>query len=119
MAYVAREGSLELQSRVQKIEAGTDSRNLRNKLSIREIGNRTGLSRTTIKKWLRAPGDVEPMCERKPQDTELTASGLSSRNVQSDPSQFGDTPKGKKCQSSLSCLHKPCESTRVEQKVFS
>lgn len=46
---------------------------LRDKLSISEIAKRTGLSRNTIKKWLRAPGDVEPKYERKTEDTKLTA----------------------------------------------
>lgn len=46
---------------------------LRDKLSISEIAKRTGLSRNTIKKWLRAPGDVEPKYRRKPEDTKLSA----------------------------------------------
>lgn len=46
---------------------------LRDKLSISEIAKRTGLARNTIKKWLGAPGDVEPKYKRKPEDTKLTA----------------------------------------------
>lgn len=46
---------------------------LRDKLSISEIAKRTGLARNTIKKWLRAPGDVEPKYKRKPEGTKLTA----------------------------------------------
>ena len=45
---------------------------LRDKLSISEIAKRTGLSRNTVKKWLRAPGDEEPKYERKPEDRKLT-----------------------------------------------
>ncbi len=33
---------------------------LRDKLSNSEIAKRTGLSRNTVKKWLKAPGDVVP-----------------------------------------------------------
>jgi len=44
---------------------------MRDKLSISEIAKRTGLSRNTVKKWLRAPGDVEPKYKRKPEDTKL------------------------------------------------
>ena len=31
----------------------------------REICRRTGLARNTVKKWLRAPGDITPKYERK------------------------------------------------------
>ena len=31
---------------------------MRDKLTISEISKRTGLSRNTVKRWLRAPGDV-------------------------------------------------------------
>ena len=44
---------------------------MRDKLSISEIAKRTGLSRNTVKKWLRAPGDVEPTYRRKPDQTKL------------------------------------------------
>lgn len=33
---------------------------LRDQLSLSEIAKRTGLSRNTVKKWLRAPSDVVP-----------------------------------------------------------
>ncbi len=38
---------------------------MRDKLSISEISKRTGLSRNTIRRWLRAPGDVVPKYERQ------------------------------------------------------
>jgi transposase len=40
--------------------------------SISEIGRRTGLSRNTIKRWLRASGSQEPKYSRKPAKTLLT-----------------------------------------------
>jgi len=45
---------------------------MRDKLSISEISKRTGLSRNTIRGWLRAPGDVEPKYERKLDARKLT-----------------------------------------------
>ena len=36
---------------------------LRDQLSLSEIAKRTGLSRNTVKKWLRAPGDAVPKYE--------------------------------------------------------
>ncbi|WP_306553603.1 helix-turn-helix domain-containing protein [Acidovorax sp.] len=37
---------------------------LRAQLSLREIAKRTGLARNTVKKWLKAPGEVVPKYER-------------------------------------------------------
>ena len=37
---------------------------LRDQLSLSEIAKRTGLSRNTVKKWLKAPGDAVPKYER-------------------------------------------------------
>ena len=44
----------------------------RDRLPLSEIARRTSLSRNTIKKWLKAPGCVEPKYLRKAQDTVLT-----------------------------------------------
>ena len=33
---------------------------MRDKLAISEISKRTGLARNTVKRWLKAPGDVTP-----------------------------------------------------------
>ena len=46
---------------------------LRDQLSLSEIARRTGLSRNTVKKWLKAPGDVVPKYERVKLDGKLTA----------------------------------------------
>lgn len=46
---------------------------LRDQLSLSEIAKRTGLSRNTVKKWLRAPSDVVPKYERVKLDGKLTA----------------------------------------------
>ena len=46
---------------------------LRDKLSLSEIAKRTGLSRNTVKKWLKAPSDVVPKYERVKLDGKLTA----------------------------------------------
>jgi transposase len=45
---------------------------LRDKLSNSEIAKRTGLSRNTVKKWLRAPGDLAPRYQRESSDGKLT-----------------------------------------------
>lgn len=45
---------------------------MRDKLSTSEISKRTGLSRNTIRRWLRAPGDVVPKYERKLDARKLT-----------------------------------------------
>jgi len=45
---------------------------LRDQLSDGEICRRTGLARNTVKKWLKAPGDITPKCERKKADGKLT-----------------------------------------------
>ena len=37
----------------------------------RWIAKRTGLSRNTVKKWLRVPSDLEPKYKREPEDTKL------------------------------------------------
>ena len=46
---------------------------LRDQLSLSEIAKRTGLSRNTVKKWLKAPSDVVPKYERAKLDGKLTA----------------------------------------------
>ena len=46
---------------------------LRDQLSLSEIARRTGLARNTVKKWLKAPGDVVPKYERIKQAGKLTA----------------------------------------------
>ena len=38
---------------------------MRDGLTHSEIARRTGLSRNTVKKWLKAEGDVEPKYQRK------------------------------------------------------
>lgn len=45
---------------------------LRDQLSNSEIAKRTGLSRNTVKKWLKAPGDVIPRYRRQSRDGKLT-----------------------------------------------
>jgi transposase len=44
----------------------------REKKSVREISRLTSLSRNTIDKWLKAPGEVEPKYVRAPRDGKLT-----------------------------------------------
>ncbi|PIF16797.1 hypothetical protein CLU89_3854 [Acidovorax sp. 30] len=46
---------------------------LRDQLSLSAIAKRTGLSRHTVKKWLKAPGVVVPKYERVKLDGKLTA----------------------------------------------
>ena len=46
---------------------------MRDKLSISEIAKTTRLSRNTIKKWLKEPGDVEPKYRRSGPPGKLTA----------------------------------------------
>lgn len=46
---------------------------MRDKLSISQIAKRTGLARNTIRVWLRAPGDVVPKYERRPDVHKLSA----------------------------------------------
>ena len=45
---------------------------LRDQLSDAEICRRTGLARNTVKKWLKAPGDINPKYQRKKADGKLT-----------------------------------------------
>ena len=44
----------------------------REKKSVREISRLTSLSRNTIDKWLKAPGDVEPKYRREARECKLT-----------------------------------------------
>jgi transposase len=46
---------------------------MRDKLSLHEIAKRTGLSRNTIRKWLRASKEKAPVYERNKKDSKLTA----------------------------------------------
>ena len=46
---------------------------LRDKLSTSAIARATGLSRNTVKKWLKAPGDVTPKYVREAPEGKLTA----------------------------------------------
>ena len=46
---------------------------LRDQLSLSEIAKRTGLSRNTVKKWLRAPSEAAPKYERISVAGKLTA----------------------------------------------
>jgi transposase len=46
---------------------------MRDQLSDREICRRTGLARNTVKKWLKADGDVAPKCSRLKAQGKLTA----------------------------------------------
>jgi len=46
---------------------------LREQLSNSEIAKRTGLSRNTVKKWLKAPGDQAPKYKRQSGLTKLSA----------------------------------------------
>ena len=45
---------------------------LRDLLSISDISKRTGLSRNTVKKWLKADGDVVPQYRREVRPGKLT-----------------------------------------------
>lgn len=45
----------------------------RQKKSVREIARATSLSRNTIRKWLKAPGDQEPRYRRAEQPGKLTS----------------------------------------------
>ena len=46
---------------------------LRDKVSLHEIAKRTGLSRNTVRSWLREPGDVqEPVYSRAPVFSKLS-----------------------------------------------
>lgn len=46
---------------------------LRDKVSLHEIAKRTGLSRNTVRSWLREPGDVqEPLYSRAPVFSKLS-----------------------------------------------
>ena len=44
----------------------------REKKSVREISRLTSLSRNTIDKWLKAPGDAEPKYRREARECKLT-----------------------------------------------
>lgn len=46
---------------------------LRDQLSDGEICRRTGLARNTVKKWLKAPGDITPKYQREKLEGKLTA----------------------------------------------
>ncbi|MDR7380463.1 transposase [Rhodoferax ferrireducens] len=46
---------------------------MRDQLSLSEIAKRTGLSRNTVKKWLKAPVEAVPKHERGKQEGKLTA----------------------------------------------
>jgi hypothetical protein len=46
---------------------------MRDKLTISEISKRTGLARNTVKRWLKAPGDVSPRYLRFSVVTKLSA----------------------------------------------
>ena len=46
---------------------------MRDKLTISEISKRTGLARNTVKRWLKAPGDVTPKYLRRSDPTKLSA----------------------------------------------
>jgi len=46
---------------------------MRDKLTISEISKRTGLARNTVKRWLKAPGDVSPRYLRRSDATKLSA----------------------------------------------
>jgi transposase len=45
---------------------------MRDQLSDGEICRRTGLARNTIKKWLKAPGDIQPKHSRMKSNSKLT-----------------------------------------------
>jgi transposase len=46
---------------------------MRDKLSLHEIAKRTGLSRNTIRKWLKVPAEKAPVYERQKKDSKLSA----------------------------------------------
>ncbi len=46
---------------------------MRDKLSLHEIAKRTGLSRNTIRKWIRAPKEKAPAYERQSKTSKLSA----------------------------------------------
>ncbi len=45
---------------------------MRDQLSDGEICRRTGLARNTVKKWLKAPGDIQPKYSRMKSNGKLT-----------------------------------------------
>lgn len=67
---------------------------LRDGLSISEIDRRTGLTRKTIRKWLKAPDGVEPKYRRRSDDTKTA-------------------PYGKPSFQSKWVLHLPCDAVRT------
>ena len=62
---------------------------LREQLSHSEIAKRTGLSRNTVKKWLKAPGDQAPKYKRQSGFTLNPAVILSSRADLADTKAAG------------------------------
>jgi len=46
---------------------------MRDGVSVSEIARKTGLSRNTVKKWLKAPAAVEPRYERPAKEGKLSA----------------------------------------------
>jgi 16S rRNA (cytidine(1402)-2'-O)-methyltransferase len=84
---------------------------LREQLSNSEIAKRTGLSRNTVKKWLKAPGDQAPKYKRQSGFTKLSAfEGEDTRHTQQLLRAYGLDRPG----SQLLALHQHNEAEAAQ-----